>query len=177
MMRQHQFIRSEITIHRRKPYGDNMPQEIKLTLTVNSVIDNLDDSGLPDGEPEINIFTTGGTLTLGDAGMRLSFTESENGESTTSTLYLTEEKIILKKRGAIVSDLTFREGDETVSIYRVGPYAFDMTLKTKRIRNSLSPEGGELTLLYAMNVGGQEKNVRMKISARQEKIIRTSSKA
>lgn len=154
-----------------------MREEIKLTLTVNSVIDNLDDAGLPDGDPEINIFTTDGTLTLSEMGKRLSFTEEENGEKTTSTLYITDEKITLKKRGAIVSDLTFTEGEDTSSIYRVGPYAFDMTVKTKRIRNSLTAEGGELTLLYSMNVGGQEKNVRMKISARQEKIIRTSSKA
>ena len=144
-----------------------MPQEIKLTLTVNSVIDNLDDAGLPDGDPEINIFTTNGLLVTGERGQRLTFTEESEGQITTSALYINDEKVILKKRGGVESDMTFCEGGESVSIYRIGPYAFDMTVKTKKIRNSLTEDGGELVLLYSMNVGGQEKNVRMKISAKK----------
>ena len=145
-----------------------MPQEIKLTLTVNSVIDNLDDAGLPDGDPEINIFTTDGTLTVGDRGMRLSFEEENEGQKTTSALYLLKEKLLLQKRGAIESDMTFREGEESTSIYKVGPYSFDMLIRTKRIRSSLSESGGEVQLIYSMNIGGQEKNVRMKISAKRK---------
>ena len=143
-----------------------MTENIKLTLTVNSVIDNLDDAGLSDGDPEINIFTTGGTLTVSDRGMKLSFCEESEEQKTTSTLYMTAEKIILQKRGAIESDITFREGEESSSIYKVGPYAFDMTVKAKKIRNSLTQAGGDIQLIYSMNVGGQEKNVRMKISAK-----------
>ena len=145
-----------------------MSQEIKLMLTVNSVIDNLDDAGLPDGEPEINIFTTEGSLLIAEKGKRISFTEESEGQKTTSTLYVTDDKVVLHKRGDVESDMTFREGEEVKTIYRVGPYSFDMVVRTKRIRNSLTDEGGELALLYSMNVGGQEKNVRMKISAKRK---------
>lgn len=145
-----------------------MTETIKLTITVNSVIDNLDDAGLPDGNPEINIFTTDGTLTVGDRGMRLSFEEENEGQKTTSALYLLGEKLLLQKRGAIESDMTFREGEESTSIYKVGPYSFDMLIRTKRIRSSLSEGGGEVQLIYSMNIGGQEKNVRMKISAKRK---------
>jgi len=145
-----------------------MTETIKLTITVNSVIDNLDDAGLPDGDPEINIFTTDGTLTVGDRGMRLSFEEENEGQKTTSALYLLKEKLLLQKRGAIESDMTFREGEESTSIYKVGPYSFDMLIRTKRIRSSLSESGGEVQLIYSMNIGGQEKNVRMKISAKRK---------
>ena len=145
-----------------------MTETIKLTITVNSVIDNLDDAGLPDGDPEINIFTTDGTLTVGDRGMRLSFEEENEGQKTTSALYLLGEKLLLQKRGAIESDMTFREGEEFTSIYKVGPYSFDMLIRTKRIRSSLSESGGEVQLIYSMNIGGQEKNVRMKISAKRK---------
>lgn len=145
-----------------------MTENIKLILTVNSVIDNLDDAGLPDGDPEINIFTTDGALTVGDRGMRLSFTEENEGQRTTSSLYLLADKLLLQKRGAIESDITFREGEESASIYRVGPYSFDMTVRTKKIRSSLSEDGGEVQLIYSMNIGGQEKNVRMKISAKRK---------
>ena len=145
-----------------------MTETIKLTITVNSVIDNLDDAGLPDGDPEINIFTTDGTLTVGDRGMRLSFEEENEGQKTTSALYLLGEKLLLQKRGAIESDMTFREGEDFTSIYKVGPYSFDMLIRTKRIRSSLSESGGEVQLIYSMNIGGQEKNVRMKISAKRK---------
>lgn len=138
-------------------------------LTVNSVIDNLDEAGLPDGEPEINIFTTGGTLTSYDAGYKLVFTESEEGQTSTSTLTLTDGGVKLVKRGAIESDMIFREGAIIPSVYKVGPYAFDVEIRTKRIRSSIGDEGGEVQLIYSMNIGGQEKNVRMKISARRKR--------
>jgi uncharacterized beta-barrel protein YwiB (DUF1934 family) len=143
-------------------------QTTDLTLTVHSVIDNLDDAGLPDGEPEINIFTTGGTLTEYEAGYRLVFTESSEGQESTSTLTLTAHGVTLKKRGAIESDMIFREGAIIPTVYKVGPYAFDMEIRTKKIRSSLSQDGGELQLMYTMNIGGQEKSVRMKISAKRK---------
>ena len=144
-----------------------MSEEIKLILTVNSVINNLDDAGLPDGEPEINIFTPGGTLTVGERGKKLSFSEESEEQKTLTSLYLLGDKVVLQKRGDVESDITFREGEESASIYRVGPYSFNMTVKTKRIRCGLTEDGGELSLIYSMNVGGQEKNVRMKISAKR----------
>lgn len=145
-----------------------MSDTIKLILTVNSVIDNLTDAGLPDGDPEINIFTTEGTLAVGARGMKLAFSETEEGNTTTSTLFIKDGGILLMKRGAIESDLTFTEGEETRTIYRIGPYAFDMDIKTKRIRCSLTENGGEVQLIYSMNIGGQEKNVRMKITAKRK---------
>ena len=51
--------------------------DVKLSITVNSVIDNLSDSGLAEGEPEINIFTTDGTLKLIDGGYLITFTEEQ----------------------------------------------------------------------------------------------------
>ena len=56
--------------------------DVKLSITVNSVIDNLSDAGLPDGEPEINIFTTDGTLALIDGGYLITFTEEQDGENS-----------------------------------------------------------------------------------------------
>ena len=145
-----------------------MQEKIKLTLTVNSVIDNLTDAGLPDGDPEINIFTTAGAMVVADEGMILSFTESGEGGEVTSTLVITAGGVHLVKTGAIESDMLFTEGACTKTLYHVGPYAFDMSINTKRIRNSLTSDGGEIQLIYSMNVGGQEKNVRLKISAKRK---------
>ena len=145
-----------------------MAETINLTLTVLSVIDNLDDFGLSDGDPEINSFTTDGTLTVNDRFMKLAFTETSDSGDVTSTLYVTDTEVRLFKRGAIDADMRFAEGACEKTIYRVGPYAFDMEIKTRRVRKSLGTDGGELTLIYGMNIGGQDKNVRMKITAKRK---------
>ena len=142
--------------------------DVKLSITVNSVIDNLSDSGLPEGEPEINIFTTDGTLKLIDGGYLITFTEEQDGGSATTNLYVYEGGVRLVKSGAITSEMRFSEGEEWSTLYCVGPYSFDMTVRTKKIRNNVTECGGELQLIYTMNVGGQEKNVRMKISSKRK---------
>ena len=142
--------------------------DVKLSITVNSVIDNLSDSGLPEGEPEINIFTTDGTLKLIDGGYLITFTEEQDSGSATTNLYVYEGGVRLVKSGAITSEMRFSEGEEFKTLYCVGPYSFDMTVRTKKIRNSVTECGGELQLIYTMNVGGQEKSVRMKISSKRK---------
>ena len=142
--------------------------DVKLSITVNSVIDNLSDSGLPEGEPEINIFTTDGTLKLIDGGYLITFTEEQDSGSATTNLYVYEGGVRLVKSGAITSEMRFSEGEEWSTLYCVGPYSFDMTVRTKKIRNNVTECGGELQLIYTMNVGGQEKNVRMKISSKRK---------
>ena len=142
--------------------------DVKLSITVNSVIDNLSDAGLPDGEPEINIFTTDGTLALIDSGYLITFTEEQDGGSATTNLYVYEGGVRLVKSGAITSEMRFSEGEVWSTLYCVGPYSFDMVVRTKKIRNSVTECGGDLQLIYTMNVGGQEKNVRMKISSKRK---------
>jgi uncharacterized beta-barrel protein YwiB (DUF1934 family) len=109
-----------------------------------------------------------GYLTHGDNGYTVRFTEVQEGGEAHTNLYVTDGGVRLVKTGAISSEMVFSEGKDFNTLYRVGPYSFDMVVRTKRIRNSLSEDGGELQLIYSMNVGGQEKNVRMKISAKRK---------
>ena len=142
--------------------------DFKLTLTVNSVIDNLSDVGLPEGDPEINIFTTDGALRVIEGGYLITFSEEQDGGTAHTNLYVYEGGVRLVKSGAITSEMRFSKGEEWSTLYCVGPYSFDMTVRTKRIRNSVTECGGELQLIYTMNVGGQEKSVRMKISSKRK---------
>lgn len=145
-----------------------MSSDVKLIITVNSVIDNLSDAGLPEGDPEINIFTTDGTISAFEGGYLLRFTEVQDGGEAHTNLYITDDGVKLVKSGAITSEMHFSDGEIFNTLYCVGPYSFDMTVRTKKIRNSMTDVGGELQLIYSMNVGGQEKNVRMKISAKRK---------
>ena len=134
-------------------------------IRIHSVIEELDDSGLPTGEPEVNINTVPGFLkydrTSGD--LTVSYVEHNEGERTLTDILLSDREVRLTRRGALTSDMIFRESEESTSLYTVGPYSFDMKLNTKRIRSDLTKDGGELSLIYTMNVGGAGKAARMKI--------------
>lgn len=136
-------------------------------LTVNSVIDNLTDTGLPDGDPEINIFTVEGIFNHYGEKNELLYIETNENDRTVCTLYTFSDKVILSRKGAVDCNLTFKENEKCETLYKVPPYSFDMTVTTLKIRNSLGELGGELQLIYTMNIGGQDKKVRMKITVKK----------
>ena len=135
-------------------------------LTINSVIDNLSDVGLPDGDPEINIFTTDGIIRQNGDEFTIDYIEKNEDYKTYCTLVARGEIVKLSRKGAVDCDVLFDTATPCDCIYRVPPYAFDMSVRTIRVRNSLSENGGELQLIYAMNIGGQDKKVRMSIKAK-----------
>ncbi len=138
----------------------------ELEYTVHSVIEDMDESGLPAGEPEISVTTVGGFYKQLPCGAEISYSELCEGERIHTTLAVGDNVISLKKRGAIGCDIEFSEGGTHSSVYTVSPYSFDITVRTARIRNELSKDGGVLRINYSMNIGGQQRAVRMKISAR-----------
>ena len=140
---------------------------MKLTkITVHSVIDNLDENGLAVDEPEISITTHTGTVKNDGGILHLAYTETTDGGNVEChiTIY-PDGGVSLSRRGAIVSDILFCEGEECHTVYAIPPYKFDMTVYTRRIRSDMKEEGGVLRLNYSMNIGGQEKKVAMKITA------------
>lgn len=149
--------------------GGKMTFTYATELTVHSVIDNLTDAGLPDGDPEINIFTTDGTLKFDGTLTELKYTEKNDEYTTHCTLSIAKDKVFLSRKGAVDCNIIFEEGKRYDCLYRVPPYSFDMSVLTAKIRNSLSDDGGELQLIYSMNIGGQDKKVRMKIRASTKK--------
>ena len=96
----------------------------------------------------------------------LTYTEGEGEAKVFSQITVRGETVSIQRRGASESSMLLEIGKKQTSVYKVPPYSFDMTVRTKKIRNSLTEAGGELQLIYSMNVGGQEKSVRMKITAK-----------
>ena len=136
-------------------------------ITVHSVIENVDERGIPEDEPEISISTHSGSLRDEGEILHLGYTEEgEGGNVECHIVIYPDGGVSLSRRGAIVSDILFKEGEECHTVYSIPPYKFDMTVYTKRVRSDMSAEGGILRLLYSMNVGGQEKKVQMKITVK-----------
>lgn len=133
---------------------------------VHSVIDNLTDEGLLVGEPEISITAVDGFMKAAPDEIIINYAEAVEGDKVFTELRVAGDTVTLVRHGALESTLVFCVGKPYETVYTAAGYSFDMLLTTRKIRSSLSKTGGELQLIYTMNVGGAAKSARMKITAR-----------
>ncbi len=143
-----------------------MATERKIDIKISSVIDNLSESGLTEGDQERSEISPAGTLEVRDDGIVLRYTEESEGGRVEGEIIIGGERVAVIRRGAVESEMLFSEGKSHTSLYKVPPYSFDTVIFTKRIRRALDENSGRLDILYTMNIGGQNKNVRMKIEYR-----------
>ena len=132
-------------------------------IKVLSVMDNLGDSGLPEGDSERVESVYKGFFHITDGEVLLTYTEGEGEGAYLSEISTSSGRVTVKRKGAIESELVFEEGKTHTSLYRIPPYTFDAEVNTKKIRSSLSDEGGSIELYYNMKIGGADKSARMKI--------------
>jgi uncharacterized beta-barrel protein YwiB (DUF1934 family) len=137
------------------------------TFYISSEIDTLDGAGLPEGEREIEKQTAAGFLhDMRDGSFLLTYAVGEGEERVVTDISISREGVLtLKRVGGISSVMVFELGKEYKTVYSIPPYSFDMTLITKRLDIALKGDGGEIRLIYRMNVGGAEKQVKMTIRA------------
>ncbi len=116
------------------------------------------------GEDEAISFVTAGELAFEDDGsVIISYDELTESGTAHCRIILAADKVTVKRHGAIESTLVFREGRSHSSVYSLGGFAFDMTVRTKKIKNELNSRGGRLALHYGMTVGGADKEVRFSV--------------
>ena len=146
-----------------KKGGSDMPTAFPVKVRIESTIDNLDSAGLTVGDTERTeehsdgyLMHSGGVYTL------IYSTEGESGRAD-SEITVSGSSVRVKREGSVSSDFLFCSGEEHKSLYSVGPYKFDVTIKTGRVRLDLDERGGKIDILYSMNIGGADKAVRMKI--------------
>lgn len=142
-----------------------MPIIKERKFRVSSIIENLSPSGLIDGDPEKTESTPDGFLKISDGEILLSYAENTDGGKVICDILIKDEEISVKRRGAVVSDMLFREGYTDKSIYQVLPYSFDVEVYTKKIRSTMTKDGGRVDIFYRMTIGGADKNVKLRIDA------------
>jgi len=140
-------------------------QTKKVRLTVTSLIENLDDAGLPSGDTERDSVATTGELSLKDGMMRLSYTEEREGAKTLCTISGTASRLTVRRTGAVEAEMRFSEGEVSKTLYRIPPFAFDAEIVTLRLEALIGDGGVKISLLYRMNIGGAEKKTKMTITA------------
>lgn len=134
----------------------------KVKIIISSAVEELDSSGLAESSEKSENRALG-ILDAEDGVLTLSYKENTDGGEVSSEVIVCGSEVVVRRSGALTSEFIFAEGREHSSLYSVGPYSFDATVTAKKIRNSLTAEGGALSLLYEMEVGGAKKRVKMKI--------------
>ena len=132
-------------------------------LKITSNVINLDESGKPDGASEKDELCVTGSKKTEKGVTTLSYEEKREDSSVLCEIEITEDKVKVKRRGDVSCDMLFSLEKKHKTIYNVPPFSFDMEISTVRIENTLGEDGGILTLLYDMTVGGAKKRCRMKI--------------
>jgi uncharacterized beta-barrel protein YwiB (DUF1934 family) len=135
----------------------------RVKIKIESIIDNLDASGLADGESEKSVSTVDGIYHYGNDGARISYKEENEGGKSESEILVFSDSVKVSRHGAIESVLYFKEGETHSSIYQIPPYRFDAEVRAKRVSIELSPIGGKINLVYNMKIGGAEKSAIMRI--------------
>lgn len=132
-------------------------------IKILSVIENLGADGLPEGDAERNESLATGYFHITDGVTFATYTEQTEGGDISSEVRVEQDGVRVIRRGAIESEMYFSEGVTHSSLYKVGPYAFDAEISTRKIRLELSEDGGRVDMFYNMKIGGAEKSARMKI--------------
>lgn len=135
----------------------------KVKVKIESSIENLDAAGLPDGDVEKNVSEAEGFYRFDDGKAHLNYTEENEGGRCRTEISCLGGEVIVRRSGAIESEMRFFEGESHLSIYSIPPYRFDATVTAKRVRIELTEDGGGVDLLYNMKIGGADKSARMKI--------------
>ena len=135
----------------------------EMHFEISSHIENLASAGLAESDIEKTEISPDGFFKITDETYIISYTEESEGGRIFTDISVNGGTVDLKRRGAVVSDMHFADGVVHKSEYSVPPYTFDTVITTKKVRNNLTRAGGRLDLYYEMNIGGQDKKVRMKI--------------
>lgn len=134
----------------------------KVKIQIESTVEELDDAGLTESSERTESLATGDLEKIGNE-IRISYSETEENITTKTLITHRESEVRVKREGGVEYEFIFREGETTSSLYSVPPYSFDTEIYTGKIRSSLTEEGGEISLLYYMTIGGAKKRTRMKI--------------
>ena len=136
-------------------------------VEIDSLIEDLDDSGLTVDSSKASTSSEGKMKTDGDSLFIFYTEDGENGK-TESEIAITGDTVSVRREGALKCDFLFSEGKTTSSIYSVGQYSFDSEIYTRKIRSSFSENGGEISLIYDMTLGGAKKKTKMKIRVKNK---------
>ena len=135
----------------------------RVKIKIESIIENPDAHGLSDGESEKSTGLFDGVYRYAPDGAHITYKENTDGGLCESEILVFSDSVSVKRRGAIISNLYFKEGETNASLYQIPPYSFDAEVTAKRVSIDLNSFGGKINLVYNMKIGGAEKSAIMRL--------------
>lgn len=107
-----------------------------------------------DQEPDTIQLVTEGTMEFRDNGWDIRYEESElTGMAGVTTTFRVEKgKVILRRSGALISEMVFQEGVSHTSLYQMDFGALMITVCASRIFAQLGEHGGMIDLVYTVDI-------------------------
>lgn len=115
-------------------------------------------------------FTSGGNFYQRDGAFFVTYKEhSEMGMGDSRVLLKVEDdRVTMRRMGEFRSVMNYEPGKTTEFIYRVPFGEMNIKLKTRRIENNLSENGGWVEFSYILFVNGDEINNEVHLDIRVE---------
>ena len=109
-----------------------------------------------DREPETIELTTEASLTGEDGVLFLRYAESElTGLQGTETVFeLHRDRVVLRRTGAVTSEMVFLPGQVHQSLYNTEEGALLITVRTTAVEDEMTLAGGSLHVSYNITVEG-----------------------
>lgn len=109
-----------------------------------------------DAEPNELTFTSEGELSDEDGVIFLRYRESEltGMDGCVSTFELHPDRVLLKRTGPVRMETEFREGKSIQTLYDTGMGTFLITVRTLRVEDKMTVEGGTLCVHYLITMEG-----------------------
>lgn len=103
--------------------------------------------------PDFDDFTVSGTLKKTKGGFQIEFNEENDTVTTTIDTY-EDEMVTLNRVGPINSHMVFADGKAHTCIYNTGHFPLQMRIRTKKLINSLTIDGGKIDIDYSVEIAG-----------------------
>ena len=109
-----------------------------------------------DLEPDVIELTTEASLTGEDGVLFLRYAESDlTGLRGTDTVFeLYHDKVVLRRTGAVSSEMVFVPGEVHQSLYNTEEGALLITVRTTAVEDEMTLTGGSLHVSYDITIEG-----------------------
>ncbi|NMF06642.1 DUF1934 domain-containing protein [Clostridium beijerinckii] len=121
----------------------------KAIITVDSyVLDNEEDL--------VGVVTPGDFYEIED-GFKVEYEETKLSgmEGTKTTIIIRNGSFDLIREGTTETKMEFRNNHRTISLYKTPYGVMDLQIDTKKLNIDISKDGGTITAMYILEIGGQ----------------------
>ncbi len=107
-----------------------------------------------------------GCLRESRSGLLLTYTDQTEGGKVFNRVRISGDRVSVERTGAVSLSLTLESGRTEQTVYRVPPFAFDMTVTTESVTVTRKPNGGLcIKLVFGTVLGGAPQATELVIEA------------